>query len=175
MTHLSVTVWLRDCVVDERICPLVEGLTFGDTRRAAVAFPGRTVRLTHHATGWNVAGLPLRADRPVVVHDGDVKAVFELVVRQHREIVASIAHHGRLLLATAAAILAAAFLDQVDGFVNANPELADRVQAFVFAPASPHDGNPSQTAASVDLEVPVQAVRDAERPPATWVPARDAQ
>ena len=167
MSHLSITVRCRDCVVDQRVCRLQDGLEFGDTDGAELPFPGTRVQLRRDRQGgWRLHGRPLHARAPVRVSVGDLEVSFELVPWQPMSLRGDWAHQMGLLLTVAATVLIAMWVETAQALVQHNPEFPDRLQAFIMGPPqAPTQAQAPYVAPSPNL--------DGWSPPVSFMPSLD--
>ena len=111
MPYLHVSVRLNDTVVDDRLCE-IEGLTWlGDVPQALVAFPGGVLWVEPQDDQLLVRGVPLGAGESVTLNYGAVQVVLEGGRPERLERDWSWAPDPALMLATAALVLAGAFVD----------------------------------------------------------------
>lgn len=111
MPHLHISVRLHDTVVEDRLCE-VDGLCWlGDAPSPLVAFPGGSLWVEPCGDHLLVRGQPLRLRERLVLHYGSVEVTLECTeaIRLDRDW--TWAPDPALLAATAALVLAGAFVD----------------------------------------------------------------
>lgn len=131
MTHVRVVVRWLGGVVEDVLCPLHDGASFGEGPRALVAFPGITLKVARGPHGWTLGGHRLATDRPLVLRLGDVEVHFEGATQLPTGLGRHEAFDPIPLVATAALLLLAAWADAAARVVDDHPELAQQVQALL--------------------------------------------
>lgn len=155
MSTLQVTVKYAGTVVQTAMCPLVDGARFGADSDVLVGFPGTVVELEQHETGFWIHGCELVPGRPVVIDLGTTEVWFERALTRPHPAWQSWSHHVKLATVMAAATLLAAWLDGVQGTLNANPQIAHSIEALLFTTGEVAP-NPSEApAAETSLRPPV--------------------
>lgn len=143
MTHVVITIRFEGGVVEHRVVRLREAMRLGEARGSAVSFPGATLVVARDALGWTVGGHRLVLGRTLVLGFGSFDVALEGVVEEPAVMLPGVGPDLRMVLATAAAVLAASSWDTAYHVVAANPALAAQVQAYLLAPSSPEPAAPS--------------------------------
>ncbi len=134
MTHISVIVRFLGAVVEERVVRLRDGMRIGDAVGAVVSFPHISLVICHDSLGWTVSGHRMVPGRHLVLSYGDFEVALEGVTELPARRSADHSPDIRLLVATLALMLSAAWLDTMGRVLDHNPELARGIQALLVAP-----------------------------------------
>lgn len=132
MTHVFVLVRCRGTLIEDRLCRLEDGLRLGDTSRAAVIFPGAVLVVERDAMGWRVAGHRLVAGRQLVLQIGDYEVSLEGIVEAPSRRDPLQGFDLGILVATAAILLLALWLDGVQRTVDDHADTLAGLQARLF-------------------------------------------
>jgi hypothetical protein len=144
VTHLVVTIRFQGAVVEHRIVRLREAMRLGEARGSAVSFPFATLVVQRDPLGWTVGGHRLVPGRSLVLGFGDFEVSLEGVVEDSAVFTRDLGPDLRLLVATVAVLLAAAWWDVMYRVASDNPELAAQVRAYLVAPGPiPVDATPA--------------------------------
>jgi hypothetical protein len=181
LNRLYVSVRLHGLVVDERAMPLYDGLRLGESPRAELSFPGADVLLRCTEDEVWVRGRRLGPGDTLQMSLGAVHLCIEILDARPRW------HHTldrlgevlgfrmplpdlRVLFATVALAVGAAFVDASTSFLERSTTAHDDVQAVLVALGAPQARPQALEGPATPVRIPE---RDEDRPPAVYRPVEE--